>query len=121
MSDILLELVEDNGTICTYKTRYYKDRRKNRTLVYNPVEKSISCSCRNFEFTGILCSHSLKVLHELRYKSLPPRYYLKRWTWEISENATLDPHGVLIPNDNNPFATAHYSKLSHLSQKIKNK
>ncbi|RZC79892.1 hypothetical protein C5167_042465 [Papaver somniferum] len=105
----------------TYKARFDEDRRKTRTLVYNPGEKSISCSCRNVEFTGILCSHALKVFHELQYKSLSPRYYFKRWTREISEDAALDPYGDLIPNDNNPSATAHYSELSHRSQKIINK
>ncbi|KAI3887918.1 hypothetical protein MKW92_016292, partial [Papaver armeniacum] len=102
MADIFLELEEDNGTICTYKATFDEDRRKTRTLVYDPVEKSVSCSCKMFEFTGILCSHALKVFHQLRYKSLPPRYYLKRWTRAISEDVTLDPYGDLIPNDNNP-------------------
>ncbi|KAI3853936.1 hypothetical protein MKX03_024162 [Papaver bracteatum] len=107
MKDIFLELVEDNGTTRTYKARFDEDRRKTRTLVYNPVEKSISCSCRNFEFTGILCSHALKVFHELRYK---------RWTREISEDAALDPYGDLIPNDNNPSATAHYKQRVDLEK-----
>ena len=38
------------------------------------------CSCKKFEFAGILCSHALKILDINNIRSVPEEYILKRWT-----------------------------------------
>ncbi|KAK9273757.1 hypothetical protein L1049_018567 [Liquidambar formosana] len=41
----------------------------------------LSCSCRLFEMSGILCRHALKVFREVLLDGeLPDQYILKRWT-----------------------------------------
>ncbi|XP_066159771.1 protein FAR1-RELATED SEQUENCE 5-like [Oryza sativa Japonica Group] len=47
---------------------------------FDPNEIKVSCSCKKFEFVGILCRHALKVLDHNNIKELPSEYILKRWT-----------------------------------------
>ena len=48
-------------------------------VMWNPLDETISCSCRKFETFGILCRHGLKVLDVLNIKLIPNRYIMKRW------------------------------------------
>ncbi|OAY72277.1 Protein FAR1-RELATED SEQUENCE 5 [Ananas comosus] len=56
----------------------------NPTMTYivsvNRLTEKVSCNCKMFEFTGLLCSHILKVLHYIGIYSIPSHYILKRWT-----------------------------------------
>lgn len=52
------------------------------------------------------------------YTSIPPKYYLKRRTKTIVDDIVLDLHGDPILKDIDHFATARYSELSHISQRI---
>ena len=45
-----------------------------------PKEEKVSCSCKKFEFAGILFSHCIKVLDINNIKHIPHEYILKRWT-----------------------------------------
>ncbi|RZC82856.1 hypothetical protein C5167_045642 [Papaver somniferum] len=116
--DLLLELVSDDGVIRTYRATEMEGQKKIRTLTYNQAEQSVYCSCRKFEFNGILCSHALKLFRDLRFKNLPPKYYLKRWTRKATEEDVFDPSGELIPNDNDPSSTARHNALLQISQRI---
>lgn len=78
--DLSLELEHANETTCTYKVREIEGRKRTRTITYERFEETVSCTCRKFEFDGILCSHALKLFRHLEKKTLLPRYYLKRWT-----------------------------------------
>ncbi|KAJ4813998.1 FAR1-related sequence 1 [Rhynchospora pubera] len=40
----------------------------------------VTCNCKKFETTGILCSHTLKAFSMQNIDSIPDRYILKRWT-----------------------------------------
>ncbi|KAI8551231.1 hypothetical protein RHMOL_Rhmol06G0168700 [Rhododendron molle] len=119
--DLSLKLENDDGTISTYIVKELEGWKKIPKLVYNPLEHSVSCTCRKFEFHGILCSHSLKLFRDLQYESLPPRYYLKRWTRTIVDEDIFDLHGDLIPNDTDLSLTIRYSGLSQISQRIVSK
>ncbi|XP_078156057.1 protein FAR1-RELATED SEQUENCE 5-like [Carex rostrata] len=61
-----------NWKICVYQVRV------------NKANTEISCNCRGFEFQGLLCSHSLKIMQNLGMR-LHPRYVLQRWTKEANE------------------------------------
>ncbi|KAJ4810197.1 FAR1-related sequence 5 [Rhynchospora pubera] len=45
----------------------------------NKSEELVSCSCKRYEFEGLLCSHAIKVMHHVRMFHLPNRYIMKRW------------------------------------------
>ncbi|XP_043705218.1 protein FAR1-RELATED SEQUENCE 5-like [Telopea speciosissima] len=40
----------------------------------------VTCSCKLFEFMGLLCKHILRVFHKTDLKEIPSQYLLKRWT-----------------------------------------
>ena len=70
-----------------------------------------------FEFQGILCSYSLKVLRDLNLKNLPPQYYLKRWCNDISDEM-VELYKEVVVCEPDPLYLVRYSELSHLSQII---
>ncbi|KAJ4799444.1 FAR1-related sequence 5 [Rhynchospora pubera] len=45
----------------------------------NKLEDIVSCSCKGYEFEGLLCSHAIKVMHHVNMFHLPNRYIMKRW------------------------------------------
>lgn len=49
------------------------------TVNVNKFEELISCSCKGYEFEGLLCSHAIKVMHHVNMVHLPTTYIMKRW------------------------------------------
>ncbi|KAF1860585.1 hypothetical protein Lal_00021629, partial [Lupinus albus] len=49
------------------------------SLIKEKDEESIRCSCREFEFCGILCRHAIRVLLKNDYFCLPEKYLPSRW------------------------------------------
>ncbi|XP_059315442.1 protein FAR-RED IMPAIRED RESPONSE 1-like [Lycium ferocissimum] len=51
----------------------------------NQSTKVLSCSCKLFEFSGVLCRHALKILDTLNVKDkIPDHYIMKRWTKDVT-------------------------------------
>ena len=48
------------------------------------LEEEVSCSCKQFECSGILCGHAIRVLSLKNYFILPERYLPVRWRLESS-------------------------------------
>lgn len=48
-------------------------------VIWAPREELISCSCRQFEFSGILCGHVLRVLSTNNCFHIPDQYLPLRW------------------------------------------
>ncbi|XP_020090013.1 protein FAR1-RELATED SEQUENCE 9-like isoform X1 [Ananas comosus] len=72
----LLELEKNS----LYKTTAIHNPTMTYTVSVNRLAEKVSCNCKMFEFTGLLCSHILKVLHYIGIYSIPSHYILKRWT-----------------------------------------
>ncbi|XP_041009364.1 protein FAR-RED IMPAIRED RESPONSE 1-like [Juglans microcarpa x Juglans regia] len=53
----------------------------------DPLE--ITCSCKLFEFRGILCRHALRILTQLGKSEVPPKYILDRWRKDIKRKYLL--------------------------------
>jgi len=62
-------------------------------VIGDPSKQTVVCSCGQFDRTGILCAHALKVLDLMNIKLLPPQYVLKRWTWEAWIGTVQDIQG----------------------------
>ncbi|KAJ4756927.1 Protein FAR1-RELATED SEQUENCE 5 [Rhynchospora pubera] len=45
----------------------------------NKSEEIVYCSCKGYDFEGLLCSHAIKVMHHVNMFHLPSRYIMKRW------------------------------------------
>ena len=70
----------------TYLVRRYHPEKHEKwcRVVYRvEVDKladKLRCECANFEHTGLLCCHSVKVLDFLGIDRIPAQHILKRWT-----------------------------------------
>ena len=56
-------------------------------VMWDPLDETISCSCRKFESFGILCSHGLIVLDVLDIKLIPNRYIMKKWRRDAKDES----------------------------------
>ena len=56
-------------------------------IMWNPLDETLSCTCRNFESFGILCRHGLKVLDVFDIKLIPNRYIMKTWRRDAKDGS----------------------------------
>ncbi|PIN10912.1 hypothetical protein CDL12_16491 [Handroanthus impetiginosus] len=83
--DSRVELCGESGEIFEYKVTPFK-KHYQHTVWYDSSEGKVSCSCKKFEFAGILCSHALKVLSARNIVKIPDIYIKKRWTKKAKKN-----------------------------------
>uniref|UniRef100_A0A2P2J9U5 Protein FAR1-RELATED SEQUENCE n=1 Tax=Rhizophora mucronata TaxID=61149 RepID=A0A2P2J9U5_RHIMU len=58
-------------------------------VAWNEAALNISCSCRSFEYRGILCKHTILVLQMSGVSNIPSHYILKRWTKDAKISQTV--------------------------------
>ncbi|XP_022897659.1 protein FAR-RED IMPAIRED RESPONSE 1-like [Olea europaea var. sylvestris] len=58
-------------------------RRKTFAVSFQRDKCDIVCSCRLFEFRGILCRHAITVLNCNDVTYIPDRYILRRWRKDV--------------------------------------
>jgi hypothetical protein len=80
---------EDGGT-STYEVARFDEEHKAHFVCSNVAEQVASCSCKMFEFKGVLCQHVLAVFKAKNIFMLPQHYILKRWTRNAKDEAILD-------------------------------
>ncbi|PKI60762.1 hypothetical protein CRG98_018845 [Punica granatum] len=68
----------------SYLLRHYKKMDSERLVVWVPEEEQLCCPCKEFESSGILCRHALRVFIVKNYFQLPDKYFLSRWRKESS-------------------------------------
>lgn len=71
-----------------FLVRHHTKGEGGRKVYWVPREGIISCSCHQFEFSGILCRHALRVLSTGNCFQIPDRYLPIRWR-RISTPAKL--------------------------------
>jgi zinc finger SWIM domain-containing protein 3 len=104
------------GEYYKYSVYHLTERRRVRVVDYDWSNQTICCSCKLFEFEGILCSHALKVLHKRQIQRLPTKYYLGRWSRAISNEVYTDFNGETFIKEVDPTMAEDYSELSHKAQ-----
>ncbi|XP_052192880.1 protein FAR1-RELATED SEQUENCE 11 [Diospyros lotus] len=62
-----------------FLVRHHTKLDGGRKVYWVPQEGIISCSCHQFEFSGILCRHALRVLSTGNCFQIPERYLPLRW------------------------------------------
>jgi hypothetical protein len=67
-----------------------------RVVTWIEGQESILCSCKEFEFSGILCRHAIRVHLMKNYFYVPSKYLPFRWRRESS----LIPKSSHIVNNN---------------------
>ncbi|XP_052207985.1 protein FAR1-RELATED SEQUENCE 7-like [Diospyros lotus] len=68
------------GAISRYLVQKCGNVDERNTVAFNASNLNVSCSCKMFEFEGVLCRHALKVFQIMNIRELPSRYILHRWT-----------------------------------------
>lgn len=83
-----------------FHVRHHTKREGGRIVYWVPREGIISCSCNQFEFSGILCRHALRVLSTGNCFQIPERYLPLRWRRINTSSAKLlhssNDHGERI-------------------------
>lgn len=74
----------------SYILRHYKKMEGECLVIWIPEDEQIHCSCKEFEHSGILCRHSLRILVVKNYFQLPEKYIPFRWRMESSLVSTDD-------------------------------
>lgn len=77
--------------------RHHKEMDGGYKVLWVPHDEFISCSCHNFEFTGILCRHVLRVLSTNNCFHIPDQYLPMRWREFTSSLAK--PTLFTLPSD----------------------
>ncbi|WOG82522.1 hypothetical protein DCAR_0101687 [Daucus carota subsp. sativus] len=72
-----------------FLVRHHTKLEGGRSVYWSPQEGIISCSCHQFEFSGILCRHALRVLSTGNCFQIPERYLPLRWRRISTPSAKL--------------------------------
>ncbi|XP_015900729.3 putative protein FAR1-RELATED SEQUENCE 10 [Ziziphus jujuba] len=95
----------------SHLVRHYKKMDGEYLVIWIPDDEQIHCSCKEFEHSGILCRHSLRVLLVKNYFQLPDRYFLLRWRLE-SSLVPFDEHN--LQDSSVDYAQAFHALASNL-------
>lgn len=90
----------------SYLVRHFKRMERECLVIWIPEDEQVHCSCKEFEHSGILCRHSLRVLVIKNYFQIPEKYFPLRWRLE-SSLAPLDDQ--IIQSHNNELSEVFHS------------
>ncbi|KAM0029601.1 putative transcription factor FAR family [Helianthus debilis subsp. tardiflorus] len=82
------------GTVSRYLVQKCGNGDERNTVAFNASNLNINCSCRMFEFEGILCRHALKIFQVMNVKEVPSSYILHRWTKNAKYGIIRDVESV---------------------------
>ncbi|XP_010255614.1 PREDICTED: protein FAR1-RELATED SEQUENCE 5-like [Nelumbo nucifera] len=108
------------GTISIYKVRPC-EKSWEYTVTFDTSSETIVCSCKKFEFVGILCGHALKVLDHRNIRFIPSKYIIKRWTKDAKAESDKEFHASALKVDSRTSLGRHYQELYHNFIKIAEK
>uniref|UniRef100_A0A0A9DAZ6 Protein FAR1-RELATED SEQUENCE n=1 Tax=Arundo donax TaxID=35708 RepID=A0A0A9DAZ6_ARUDO len=106
----IIQKIKDD-CISKYSITKDEDRSDTFYVTYNASNKMANCSCKYFEFSGILCRHILGVYIIVDPRTLPPDYFLKRWTKKARDDDLLEDNNNNHHEDASQCITSRYSVL----------
>ncbi|XP_068652129.1 protein FAR1-RELATED SEQUENCE 11-like [Aristolochia californica] len=62
-----------------FHVRHHTKLDGGRKIIWIPRDELLTCSCHQFEFSGILCRHALRVLSTVNCFQIPEQYLPIRW------------------------------------------
>ena len=69
------------GDLVTYSVQKYSNDGKTNIVEFtNANEVTAKCSCKKFEYEGILCRHILSIFRKKMLTKCSDKYILPRWT-----------------------------------------
>lgn len=70
----------------SHLVRHYKKMDRDCLVIWIQENEQIHCSCKEFEHSGILCRHSIRVLVSKDFFQVPDKYFPLRWRLESTIN-----------------------------------
>ncbi|KAG6524968.1 hypothetical protein ZIOFF_014913 [Zingiber officinale] len=109
-------MVYNSGMVeTTYEYKVTSEGSLKVHLVrFNPLDSTLSCSCKKFEFVGIQCRHVMKALDVTNIKELPPKYFLKRWRKDAKVVSLRDLRGLATYNELKSAKVKRFRSLCHI-------
>lgn len=105
------------GPISEYQVTV-KDRPQGQFVRFDSTECMVVCSCKKFEFMGLLCCHVLKILDLRNIKELPRHYILKRWRKDAQSESPENYGFAAIDEDPKFSLSKRYNALYRNLYKI---
>lgn len=105
--------VEDDGDVTVYQVSKFGEDHKAYYVKFNVLKMRATCSCRMFEFSGLLCRHVLGVFRVTNVLTLPSHYILKRWTRNAKSSIILEERGSNLFSSYLESHTVRYYTLRH--------
>ncbi|KAJ0759353.1 putative Zinc finger, SWIM-type, MULE transposase domain, FHY3/FAR1 family [Helianthus annuus] len=68
----------------SFLVRHYNKLEGECLVIWIPDNEQVHCSCKEYEHSGILCRHSLRVLVLKNYFQIPEKYFPLRWRLDSS-------------------------------------
>ncbi|KAL3624704.1 hypothetical protein CASFOL_031372 [Castilleja foliolosa] len=74
-------VIEESGNVTIFRVAKFGEEQNNGHMVrFDSLEMKATCSCRLFDYSGIVCRHVLSVFRAKNVLMLPSEYVLRRWT-----------------------------------------
>ncbi|XP_021770695.1 protein FAR1-RELATED SEQUENCE 1-like [Chenopodium quinoa] len=87
------KLLWQNGSTLFYLVAIESEPWSQRKVTLESDSNQVKCTCKNFEASGWLCYHCIRILHLHSVMRIPDQYIKKRWTkfakssiWERRDN-----------------------------------
>ncbi|TXG57907.1 hypothetical protein EZV62_015736 [Acer yangbiense] len=103
---------EDKGGTGTYEVARFDEEHKVYFVALDVCEQTATCSCKMFEFEGILCRHVIAVFKATNIFMLPEHYVLKRWT----KNAKDEEAVLSVQTGKNSYYDVLYQEASKCAE-----
>ncbi|BBN67831.1 hypothetical protein Prudu_200S000400 [Prunus dulcis] len=87
-------------------------------VVYVKDSDHASCSCKRFEFVGIICKHILALFRRDQIEYMPDKYILKRWKKTAKSGLVSDANGNEIKDSADPGLLIKRSTMSQLASDV---
>lgn len=109
---------EEDGALSMYRVTRFGEDHKTCNVAFNTSNLQAWCSCRMFEFSGILCRHVLTVFRVENILSLPSHCIMKRWTRNAKSGTILDGRAIDLEGDCRSSLTLRYHNLCQEAIKL---
>lgn len=110
--------IDDCST--TFRVAKFGEEHRAHMVRFDALEVKASCSCRMFEFSGVICRHILSVFRAKNVLTLPFEYVLKRWTRDARRGADGGPMPdvLWLPSDSVESSSVRRNKLQEEAMKF---
>ncbi|GJV44215.1 FAR1-related sequence 10 [Tanacetum coccineum] len=96
----------------SYIVRHYNKLEGECLVIWIPDNEQVHCSCKEYEHSGILCRHSLRVLVLKNYFQIPEKYYPLRW--RLDSSLVLSDDHIMQQDNSDEYYEAFNSLTSSI-------